>query len=100
MKIYGSLFLWIPLTVFLIWLGIKELPDECVNGIYNLLLILFGMWNFFWLVAFFSEIDIRTYLKELILEKKFELLSIIIFCPIYIIPILTYYLNNKLTIKI
>ena len=100
MKIYGSLFLWIPLTVFLIWLGIKELPDEVLHYIGSTLLILFAAWNFVVIMMFIFIEDIRYDVKKLAVEEPLDALLWVLLCPILFIPIITYYLNDKFTIKI
>ena len=99
MKIYGSLFLWIPLTVFLIWLGIKELPDEVLQWIKVSLLVLFGIWNILAIIMFLTDRDARIECKKAI-NQPIVILGTLIFVPILIIPIITYYLNHKFTIKI
>lgn len=99
MKIHGSLFLWIPIAVFLIWLGINELPYEILKIIKYVGVGLFLFWNFIAIIIFTTDIDMRRECKDSI-NKPLVLLGMFIFIPIYIIPILTYYLNDKLTIKI
>ena len=100
MKIYGSLFLWVPLAIFLIWLGIKELPDDVLVKIKEVLLVVFALWNILVIIMFIFDKDIRKSVKELILINFSEVLITIVLCPIMLIPFITYYLNDKLTIKI
>lgn len=102
MKIYGSLFLWIPITIFLIWLGIKELPDSVLYNIKMALIVLYGIFNIIAIVFYLSDYELRQDIRNILLVDKSysELIIPIIIAPIMLIPLITIYLNDKLTINI
>ena len=102
MKIYGSLFLWVPVTIFLIWLGIKELPDSILYNIKMALIVLYGIFNIIAIVCYLADYELRQDIRyTLLVDKSYsELIIPIIVSPIILIPLITIYLNDKLTIKI
>lgn len=106
MKIHGSLFLWVPTIIFLLYLGINNTPKVVSDIILLIIYICYCIINVIAVFAFSFSREVRDDTRTAYNNIKFkikeiiELLLLIIVIPLILIPFITYFLNDKLTVKI
>lgn len=106
MKIHGSLFLWVPIIIFLLYLAINNMPKGLLDIALLIIYICYCTINAIALFAFLLYTDVREDTRNVYNIIKFNIKDIIslivtiIIIPLILIPFITYFLNDKLTVNI